>query len=470
LPGGHAAPGAHALASRATDPETALHELVRSRLEGLGPVTATALARPFGLTADQLAIPLVALEQQGVAMRGRFTGAGDEEWCERRLLARIHRYTLKRLRSEIEPVSPADYQRFLFDWQGLGEARREGREALSAVLAELQGLALAAAVWEREVLPARIADYRPGLVDELCASGEIVWWRPRPSTAPEGTRVVTVAASPIAIVPRDTLGYWRSCTTDSESAADAAGNVSANAQRVVAALAARGALFFIELVQQTGLLRVQVEDALGELVARGLVTADAFNGLRALLTPQRHRQHFANRSRRRPFASFDAAGRWTLLAAAPTQTAASRQAAVEHAAQVLLRRYGVVARAVLARETMLPSWRELLQVWRRLEARGEIRGGRFVAALGGEQFALTEAVESLRRVRRAENRSQWVTISAADPLHLPSIAGPGKRVPAVNTQRVVYRDGVLVAARTAAGVECLVPLAEAERQRAAASL
>jgi ATP-dependent Lhr-like helicase len=471
LPVGTAAPGARSLSGRSADPDTALREVVRSRLEGLGPSTAAALARPFGLPAEELAVPLLALEQQGVVMRGRFTRAGDEEWCERRLLARIHRYTLKRLRNEIEPVSPADYQRFLFDWQGLGDGRREGREALRAVLAELQGLTLAASVWERDVLPARIADYRPGLIDELCASGEIVWWRPRPSTAPEGTRVVTVAASPIAIVPRETFGHWRSFGEPGPAPAENGGNVSASAQRVSAALAARGALFFIELVQHTGLLRVQVEDALGELVARGLVTADAFNGLRALLTPQRHRQHFANRSRRRPFASFDAAGRWTLLGAVPAQAdAVTRQAAVEHAARVLLRRYGVVTRAVLAREMLPPSWRELLETWRRLEARGEIRGGRFVAALGGEQFALTEAVESLRRVRRDDNRAQWVTISAADPLHLPAIAGPGKRVPAVNSQRVVYRDGVLVAARSAAGVECLVPLAETDRRRAAAAL
>jgi ATP-dependent Lhr-like helicase len=417
-------------------------------------VTTDALARLFGLAAAELAVPLAALEQQGVAMRGRFSGAYAEEWCERRLLARIHRRTLKRLRNEIEPVSLADYQRFLFEWQGLGDARREGREALRAVLAELEGLALPAAVWEREVLPARIADYGGDLIDGLCAAGEIVWWRPRPSQ--EAARTAVVAASPIAIVPRATFARWRCLAR--RSALDV--SLSPHAERVAAALGTRGALFFLELVQHTGLLRVQVEDALAELVAQGRVTADAFNGLRVLLTPQRGRQHFGAHRRRRMLATFDAAGRWTLLdldadtdvleaapvGAASAATAEGRAAAVEHAAFTVLRRYGVVARAVLARETLLPTWRELTEVWRRSEARGEIRGGRFVAALSGEQYALSEAVESLRRVRRDASCAQSVTISAADPLHLHEIAGTSQRVPAVGAQRVVYQGGVLVAA------------------------
>jgi ATP-dependent Lhr-like helicase len=427
--------------------DTALLSLVRSRLEAHGPVTAEALARLFGSTPAELAVPLAALEQQGIAMRGRFTGAAAEEWCERRLLARIHRYTLTRLRNEIEPVSLADYQRFLFEWQGLGDSRREGREALRAVLAELEGLALPAAVWEREVLPARISDYGGDLVDGLCATGEIVWWRPRASTE----RTAVVAASPIAIVPRATFAHWR-CLAARNARPEADASLSPNAERIVASLSTRGALFFLELVQHTGLLRVQVEDALAELVAQGLVTADAFNGLRVLLTPQRRRQHFGAHRRRRALATFDAAGRWTLLAAVPFEdNEVARRAAVEHAAFTTLRRYGVVARAVLARETLLPTWRELAEVWRRAEARGEIRGGRFVAALSGEQYALNEAVESLRRVRRDSTSAQTITISAADPLHLHGIAGATQRVPAVAAQRVVYRGGVLVAASSDGG-------------------
>jgi ATP-dependent Lhr-like helicase len=444
---GTARPPVRAVGDAAGAHDTALLSLVRSRLEAHGPVTAEALARLFGSTPAELAVPLAALEQQGIAMRGRFTGAAAEEWCERRLLARIHRYTLTRLRNEIEPVSLADYQRFLFEWQGLGDSRREGREALRAVLAELEGLALPAAVWEREVLPARISDYGGDLVDGLCATGEIVWWRPRASTE----RTAVVAASPIAIVPRATFAHWR-CLAARNARPEADASLSPNAERIVASLSTRGALFFLELVQHTGLLRVQVEDALAELVAQGLVTADAFNGLRVLLTPQRRRQHFGAHRRRRALATFDAAGRWTLLAAVPFEdNEVARRAAVEHAAFTTLRRYGVVARAVLARETLLPTWRELAEVWRRAEARGEIRGGRFVAALSGEQYALNEAVESLRRVRRDSTSAQTITISAADPLHLHGIAGATQRVPAVAAQRVVYRGGVLVAASSDGG-------------------
>jgi ATP-dependent Lhr-like helicase len=455
--GGRAAPALAKLESSARDADSALRELVRSRLEAAGPVTTEALAALFGRAATELAIPLAALEQEGVAMRGRFTGGAAEEWCERRLLARIHRYTLKRLRNEIEPVSLADYQRFLFDWQGLS-TRREGREALRAVLAELEGLALPAAGWERDVLPARIADYGGDLMDSLCASGEVVWWRPRPSAAPEGARVGTVAASPIAIVPRAALAHWRCLTERRGPSDDGARGLSANAERVRTALAARGALFFLELVQQTGLLRVQVEDALGELVARSLVTADAFNGLRVLLTPQRQRRRFGAERRRRALATFDAAGRWTLLepvARAGDETA--RRAAVEHAAFAVLRRYGVVARAVLGRETLLPSWRELAEVWRRAEARGEIRGGRFVAALGGEQFALNEAVESLRRVRRETSTAAHVTIAATDPLHLPGLGGAQKRTTAPGAERLVYRDGVSAALEVATATVHALP-------------
>jgi ATP-dependent Lhr-like helicase len=451
FPDGAARPPVCPVGSAVGGLDTALLSLVRSRLEAQGPVTAEALARLFGSPAAELAVPLAALEQQGIAMRGRFTGVPAEEWCERRLLARIHRYTLNRLRNEIEPVSLADYQRFLFEWQGLGTARREGREALRAVLAELEGLALPAAVWERDVLPARISDYGGDLIDALCAAGELIWWRPRAGTE----RTAVVAASPIAIVPRAMFAHWR-CLAARNARPDADASLSPNAERVAAALSARGALFFLELVQHTGLLRVQVEDALAELVAQGRVTADAFNGLRVLLTPQRRRQHFGAHRRRRALATFDAAGRWTLLesddrgvepALAGTGGGESaRASAVEHAAFTVLRRYGVVARAVLARETLLPTWRELTEVWRRAEARGEIRGGRFVAALSGEQYALNEAVESLRRVRRDSTSAQAITISAADPLHLHGIAGATQRVPAVAAQRVVYRGGALIAA------------------------
>ncbi|HEX6994782.1 MAG TPA: DEAD/DEAH box helicase [Gammaproteobacteria bacterium] len=489
FPDGVAGDDAAALPGRAPDPETALREIVRGRLEALGPVTATELAAPLGLPASALAAPLSALEQQGFAMRGRYRAElpnGEiEEWCERRLLARIHRYTLKRLRSEIEPVSLADYQRFLFRWQGLGAERREGVDALRAVLDMLQGLALPAIAWEREVLPARIADYGRDLLDRLSSSGEVVWWRPRPGAATVGPRPMTVAASPIVLVPRAALPEWRELAR--RSAGDERADdppPSSAAARVEAVLAARGALFFVEIVQATGLLRVQVEEALGELVARGRVTADSFNGLRALLTPQRRRAGFGGRSRQRGVGGFDAAGRWALIAepafapaagndAASTSDAvvpfasdAPSPAALEHAARALLRRYGVVCRAILGREMLAPPWRLLLDVYRRWEARGEIRGGRFVAPLGGEQFALPDAVVALRKVRQAERDDEWVVISAADPLNFAHLAGAASRMPAVPWRQLLFRGGKLVAARGAGGIEWFERFDGAEERRA----
>ena len=484
---GRTEPRIEALECDVETPEAALRELIRSRMEGLGPVTAAELGRPLGVNDRDVASALAALEAEGFAMRGRFSecpaqspsvGQSEspaefaEEWCDRRLLARIHRYTLKRLRSEIEPVSIAVYQRFLFRWQGLGRERRAGSEALAAVIDELQGLALPAAAWEREILPARLADYSPMQMDELAVSGRIAWYRPitrqqwiqAAENGPQRGRG-TVANSPIVILPREALTLWRGMA--------AAGNVaedefplSTGAGRIHDLLMARGALFFQEIVQAGGLLRVQTEEALAELVAGGLVTSDAFQGLRVLVTPPSRRRRFhGRRSRRGP--SFDSAGRWSLLDLVTANLSGeNREEACEHVARSLLRRYGVVCRSVLQRENGLPGWRDLLRVFRRLEARGEIRGGRFVGALGGEQFALTEAVEALRRCRRDSNADEWIVLSAADPLNLAGILTPGGRVPAIHSHRLVYRGGVAVATRTAAGLQWLEPLGGAERRRA----
>jgi ATP-dependent Lhr-like helicase len=460
LPAGRPAEELPALDAPPADRADAVRELVRSRIEALGPVTAESLGAPLGLSSADTQLALVALEAQGFVMRGRFTGADAEEWCERRLLARIHRYTVQRLRSEIEPASLADYQRFLLHWQGLGSERREGAEALAAVLAELQGVALPAAVWERDVLPARLADYGPDLLDRLSVAGEIVWWRPRPSTAPVAGRASTVATSPIALVPRAALPEWRVI-----AAAESEQPLSGAAERVHAALRERGASFFVELVQASGLLRVQVEDALGELVARGLVTADSFNGLRALLTPQSRRRGFRGRSRLRGSTGFDAAGRWALLPA-PAAGASAREEAVGHAAMALLRRYGVVCRAVLGRETLLPSWRELLPFYRAAEARGEIRGGRFVEPLGGEQFALAEAVEELRRLRRTSAGDEWIVVSAADPANLATLANGGARIAPAVLRRVLFKNGAAVAAQTASGIQWLAELTPPDQREA----
>jgi ATP-dependent Lhr-like helicase len=463
FPGAVAAERLAVIGGAVEDRDTALRELVRSRFEALGPVTAETLAQPFGLTAAEVLPALAALEQQGTAMRGNFTGAPGEEWCERRLLARIHRYTLKRLRNEIEPATLSDFQRFLFHWQGLGGERRQGREALSAVLGELQGLALPAAIWEREVLPSRIADYGMPLLDQLSTAGEVVWWRPRPSGALAGARAMTVATSPIAIVPRGSLSHWRSL-----GSFDPAQGMSGAAERVVTVLRERGALFFVEIVQASGLLRVQVEEALGELVARGVVTADSFAGLRAVLTPQSRRRGFRGRSRLRGSSGFDAAGRWALLPPRTTPRAVTDPEALEHVAKTLLRRYGVIARRLLAREPLAPSWRELLPFYRTAEARGEIRGGRFVEPFGGEQFALVEAVEELRRLRRQQDANEWVVLAAADPVNLYGITDDAPRA-AVPNRRLVFRNGTAVAAKAGgADIEWLAEVDAAAKRHATA--
>jgi ATP-dependent Lhr-like helicase len=465
LPGAQVADELPVLAGEGpADADTALRELVRSRFEALGPVSAEALAAPLGLAAADLLPALYALQQEGVAMRGNYTGARTaegqaEEWCERRLLARIHRYTLKRLRSEIEPATLADFQRFLFHWQGMGGEKRQGVDALGAVLGELQGLALPAALWEREVLPARIGDYSGALLDQLCNAGGFVWWRPRPSGASPGGRAATVATSPIAIVPREVLPLWRSL-----GSFEPAAGMSGAAERVVTALRDRGALFFVELVQASGLLRVQVEEALGELVARGLVTADSFTGLRAVITPQSRRRGFRGRSRLRGTSGFDAAGRWALLPPQVAPRATTQPEALEHAAKALLRRYGVICRRLLLREPLAPSWRELLPFYRKAEARGEIRGGRFVEPFGGEQFALVEAIEEMRSLRRGTHADEWQVLAAADPVSLVGILDDTPRAAAPH-RRIAFRNGVAVAAQTSAGIEWLTELdAVAQRQ------
>ncbi len=446
------------------DRDTALRELVRSRLEGLGPVSAAALRTPLAVSDTDMNFALQSLEQEGFAMQGKFTRReAGTEWCERGLLARIHRYTLKRLRSEIEPVALGDYLRFLFSWQGLGAERRAGLESLTAVIDQLQGLPVQAAAWEQHVLPARIADYSPLLMDQLCAMGGVVWRKvpgalERLARAPQGL----VARTAMALFPRTDLPHWQSLAKAREPLA-----LSPLAERVADQLAQRGAQFFVDLVTGSGALRVQVEQALAELVAAGLVTADGFAGLRVLITPGSKRAGFGHRRRRRRGPSFDSAGRWSLVN--DPESSADQQGrhdAVQHVAEVLLRRYGVVVRRALARESALPPWRELLQVFRRLEAQGLIRGGRFVNGVSGEQFALPEALEHLRKTRRRQDRGDWVVLSAADPFNLAGVLTGSARVPAVTSHRIVCKDGWPVACLGAGDVTWLGKVEPADQWQA----
>ncbi len=423
-------------AEREWSREEALIEILRGRLEGLGPVTEAALAAPLGIEPKEISAALTALETEGFAMRGRFTpGAEAEEWCERRLLARIHRYTVGRLRAEIQPVAARDFLRFLLGWQRVTpETRMEGPDALEVLIRQLEGFEAPAAAWETEILPARLDSYEPSWLDDQCLAGRIAWARLRPRNG--GDRSASpVRTTPIALLARRHAGLWASLSAIEEPA-----RPSSRALAVVDFIRQYGASFFDELVEGTGLLRPQVEEALGELVALGLVTSDSFAGLRALL-----RKPAAGGRRRTTMFGMESAGRWA-LARRPQPQVQARPEAVEHLARTLLLRYGVVFWRLIEREApWLPPWRDLLRVYRRLEARGEIRGGRFVAGFSGEQFALAEAVGMLREVRRKPPSGRWVSLSGADPLNLVGILTPGPKLAALTGNRLLYRDGLPVA-------------------------
>ena len=422
--------------------EDAVRELVRSRMEILGPVTAGALAGSLGVDHSALIEgALRALEGEGRVLRGRFTPNAELEWCDRRLLARIHRYTLNRLRAEIEPVSAAAFMRFLLHWQHVSEGERlAGVEGLAAAIEQLDGYEVAASAWEGDVLPARVHDYGAEQLDMLCLSGRVAWGRLSPM---DNAGKAPLASSPIALMLREHASLWQ------RGASDDARALTSESRAVYDALATRGASFFHEIVTATGLLRTQVERALGELAGAGLVTADSFSGLRALLTPSEKRRRLdgGRASSRRSVYGVDTAGRWALLASGDEVEAdRGSDGRIETVARTLLRRYGIVFRALLARETGLPPWRDLVMVYRRLEARGEIRGGRFVSGFGGEQFATQDAVGRLRAVRKQEKSGEFVALSAADPLNLVGILTSDARVPAFARNRVLFRDGVPVAA------------------------
>lgn len=428
-------PAISALETVAFDREIALQELLRSRMEAVGPTTEAELANSLGISKAEATQALLALEQEGFVMRGIFTGAHEAEWCERRLLARIHRYTLKTLRKAIKPVSPAAYMRFLFHWHGIDDPG-EGSDALLGVLQQLEGCAIPAAAWEKDILPARLRGYQSLQLDQLCASGQILWLHPNPG---KQKKAAPLATTQIVLLERSSHIYWLNPEGEEDGT-----NLGSTAQRVYDQLKSGGAEFFFDLVQKTGLLRTQVEQTLSELVATGKVTADTFTGLRALLTPSNKRPSFSpsNRNRRRQTAwSVDSAGRWSVIASANEIDAHDR---LEHMAWVLLNRYGIVFRKVLEREANIPPWRDLLRYYHRLEARGEIRGGRFVDSFSGEQFALPEAIDLLRKRRDPPAEPQYQSINGADPLNLTGIITPGERVATRRSNKILYCDGKVV--------------------------
>jgi ATP-dependent Lhr-like helicase len=417
---------------RDVDRDLALAEVIRGRLAISGPVTAAELAHGLGIEVDDADIALARLESEGGAMRGRFRSTiGDVEWCDRRLLARIHRLTVDGLRRAIEPVMASDLVRFLLSWQGVRGAQMRGRAGVLRAVEQLQGFELAAGAWEHEVLPARVPGYEPGWLDDLCLSGEVVWGR----LTPRETGATPTRNALVTLARRRDLGWL----LPPESEAGSEEGLSEAARAVLGAQRAQGASFFDELVGPSGRSRSEVEDALWELCAAGRVTGDGFAGLRALIDKFSAGAGGWRVGRMRGGAAPAASGRWALL------RAPSREGdRVEALARQYLRRYGVVFRDLLAREGHAPPWSDLLRVYRRLEMRGEVRGGRMVASFVGEQFALPEALDALRAVRKEPKTGVVVRVSACDPLNLVGVITPGPRVPAHLGRHVSYRDGVPV--------------------------
>jgi len=439
---------------------------VRGHAEILGPFFPSALAERLGLDVSDVAMAVGQLESEGLLLRGRFTPRGthvregqrdgeegEQEACDRRLLARIHRYTLDRLRSEIEPVSAQDFVRYLFDRHHLStRTRAGGRAGLREAIAMLQGFELGAAGWEKDVLAPRVAGYRPEWLDESCLAGDVAWARlslrksPLPASsggvaraAVAGTTALTSRVTPITLAFRADLDWLleavRGGTLDApppqESQADDTG-------AVLAVLRRRGALFLDDIAKATGLSGASLTAALWELVGRGLATGDGFQPLRELLA-----SGHAARKRRHAVK-----GRWSLLASAQPEGTPVDELADRVAAQ-LLARYGVVFRELMARESFTVPWRHVVRALRSREARGLVRGGRFVAGFIGEQYALPEVVDGLRRVRRQERSGDIVRLRAADPLNLVGIVLPGPRVPShLSHQRasLVFRDGAFLGA------------------------
>jgi ATP-dependent helicase Lhr and Lhr-like helicase len=429
--------------SAAPSHEEATLSLVRGWMAHIGPTTASELGQRLSLDPSQIEQSLLRLESTGSILRGTFVGGtGETEWCDRRLLARIHRLTVGTLRKQIEPVTAAQFMRWLLRWQHVADGTQVlGERGTLDVLRQLQGFEIPANAWERQVLTRRIANYDPAVLDQLCMTGAVGWGRlsPHPATlmatADGKRRVIPTSVAPITFFVREDSD-WMTPRHPGADLPEARG-LSGGAREVLDFLRHRGASFFADIVRGTGRLKSEIETALWELVAAGIVTADGFDNLRSLIDPKRRAGMGHGRTARPRHSS----GRWSLLYTHPVE---DRAKSIEATCHMLLRRYGVVFRDVLARETILPKWRELQVAFRRLEDRGEIRGGRFVSGFLGEQFALPIAVESLRAARKMEPSGETLTVSAADPLNLVGILVPGERVPAISGKTVTFRDGVAV--------------------------
>jgi len=421
----------------------AIRELVRGRIEFSGPSSARALGELLALQTNEIDSALIALEAEGFVLRGRFhADAAELEWCERRILARIHRRTINRLRAEIQPVSIQDYLRFLLDWQRLTlEQRAHGPEGLEAVIGQLEAFEAPVAAWEPEILLGRVEEYDREWLDRSGFSGRIGWARLTQPAAPKARPFTPLRTSSVAFFQRENLHDWLQL-----AGAAPIPELSGETQKTLEILQKDGAAFFGDVVRKSGLFPSHVEQALIELIGLGLVTADSFDGIRALLVPSDQRPTFGRnenkRRHKRHLASIELAGRWWLLGRDGEPASA---AALEKFAWTLLRRYGVVFRRLLDREALPVSWYDLGKTYRSLEARGLIRGGHFVSGVSGEQFALSEAIGQLRAIRKTAPRGELIAISAADPLNLLGTLIPGPRLTAITANRLLFRDGLPIA-------------------------
>ena len=434
--------------ARSMDAETAAAEMLRGHLDVRGPSTAGDLARATALRHADVTLALIRLENEGFALRGRFTDPdGDEEFCARRVLTRIHAYTRQRKRHATEPVTAQDFIRFLLRWQHVTpDTRREGTRGVLSVVEQLQGFELAAGAWEKAILPARVTGYRREWLDEACLDGGIAWGRlsvrSENDELPRRGGLAPSRATPITLTIRDDLPWLlRAARGEHRPAEPGPGRVG----DVLDALRERGALFPPDLALATGQLPTQVEEALWDGVARGLITADGFRAVRSLFArrtmqnaPGRHRLRRGSQLRSA------AAGRWSLLPDAAPDCDPDELA--EAVAEQLAARWGVVFYDLLTRENLAVPWRELLWALRRMEARGTVAGGRFVAGFSGEQFAHPDAMDMLLAIRKRPRDGQTIELSAADPLNLAGIVLPGPRIPALATNTVSYTDGALTPA------------------------
>ncbi len=450
---------------KTVDRADALGEVLRGRLQVCGPVTGQDLARKYGIPVNQINASLEVLEGRGIVLRGQFEelsakkdDVADIQWCDRRLLARIHRRTMDGLRRRIKPVSPEEFVRFLARHHRLTrDSRWAGQVGVREAVSQLQGFDLPAGLWESAILAARVDQYDPQWLDQLFLAGEVTWGRLRQQHRDEekSSRAAITRAMPISLILRSELSWL--LPRDDDQANDpqqetSGRGLSSRANRVFEALRSKGALFFAELAAVTDLLPTELEEALRELAAAGLVTSDAFAPIRSMVTARRSSRHRQTRRTRISGVAASAigapSGRWSCFPGHLGSPPENEQR-IENWCRLLLRRYGVVFRDLLARESAAPSWRELVYMYRRMELRGDVRGGRFVSDVGGEQFADEAVVEPLRAMRETDADDAWLLISAVDPLNLNGIVTDGPRISAMHKNAVILQNGRCVAAKQA---------------------